>query len=160
MHFRDQHLELSDSPTNEEVYNLIYWIFMVFEIFYLIFSSMVSSPRNNDFFLSTIVPPQFDTSAQSSKNSYQSNAQPPVFQRKYIFFVKTCKRKVFKCLYLFFVGLWGSFWLILERDHQHVLIACHSTTCPPPIKVRVTALERMDRAAWYNTRQNFKIEQR
>ena len=68
-HFRDQHLELSDSPTSEEVYNLIYWIFMVFKIVYLIFSSIVSSPRNNDFFLSTIVPPQFDTTAQSSKIS-------------------------------------------------------------------------------------------
>ena len=70
-HFRDQHLELSDSPTNVEVYNYFEFcqIFMVSKIFYLIFSSMVSSPWNNVFFLSTIVPPQFDTTAQSSKIS-------------------------------------------------------------------------------------------
>ena len=142
-HFRAQHLELSDSPINEEVYNLIYWIFMVFKISYLIFSSIVSSPRNKDFFLSTIVPPQFETSAQSSKN-INLMPNPLYFKGNTYFLSKHVNEKCLKCLYPFFVGLWGSFWPILERDHQHVLIACHSTTCPLPIKVRVTTVERME----------------
>ena len=82
MHFQDQHLEPSDLPNNEVAYNYFNSIEVLWFLgfFYLILSSKQSvisaelSPLNNIFVLSHIVPPQFDTSAQSSKNIFRSNA--------------------------------------------------------------------------------------
>ena len=146
MHFRDQHLELSDSPTNEEAYNYFKSIELLW--FSRFFTSYFPLWFHRREIMFLFYRPLFHRSLirlpSPLKNIYQSNARPPVFQRKLIHLLsKHVNGKCSKCLYLFFVGLWGSVWLILERDHQHVLIVCHSTTCPPPIKVRVTAVERM-----------------
>ena len=135
MHFRDQHLELSDSPTNEVAYN--YFKFIEFLWFSRFFTSYFPLWSHHREIMISFYRPLFHRSLIHLPSPLQININlmpnPLYFKGNIHFLSKHVNGKCLKCLYPFFVGLWGSFLPILERDHQHVLIVYHSTTCPPPI---------------------------